>query len=293
MKILVLGGSGFIGSHVVEALEASGHQVTVYDLVEPPVACSRSLVGSTLDRELLEEVTRGHEAVYHFAGVAHVDVGRDDPVATVEQNVLATVFALEAARKAGAGRFIYASSVYVSSRSGYFYRCSKQAAEEYVEEYQRRYGLDYTILRYGTVYGPRSDQHNSVTRFLTQALRERRVEVAATGEEVREYIHVSDAARSSVRILAQEFANETVVLTGHHPMKFRDLLELIREIVGEDVTIELREPQEQDRLSGHYRLTPYHYRPRVAKKLVNNPYLDLGQGLLEVLHQLEETHVVG
>ena len=107
--------------------------VTVYDLVAPTVACTRSVVGSTLDRELLNQTTQGHEAVYHFVGVAHVDVGRDDPVATVEQNVLATVYAPEAAKNAGVTRFIYASSVYVSSRSGYFYRCSKQAAEEYVE----------------------------------------------------------------------------------------------------------------------------------------------------------------
>ena len=165
----------------------------------------------------MAQVTAGHEVVYHFAGIAHLDIGLKSALATVEQNILGTVTALEAARRTGVRRFVYASSVYVYSAGGSFYRCSKQAAELYVEEYQRLHGLDFTVLRYGTVYGPRADDHNSVRRYLVQALRDRRIAASGSGDEIREYVHVKDAARSSVQILELEFRNEHVVLTGHHP----------------------------------------------------------------------------
>jgi UDP-glucose 4-epimerase len=290
MRAVVIGGSGFIGSHVADALLAAGHEVTVLDRRRSPYLADeqRFVQADTLDRLQIEAAIHGQDAVYHFAGIAHLDVGLSNPIGTVEQNVLGTVIALEAARLAEVKRFVYASSIYVYSAGGSFYRCSKQAAELYIEEYQRLYGLDFTILRFGTVYGTRADRYNSVRRYLQQALRTRKIVAAGTGEEIREYVHVKDAARSSVQILDPEFRNEHVVLTGHHPMRFGDLLAMIREIIG-DVEIELRPPEPDDARhgdSGHFSITPYSFRPRVARKLVANPYLDMGQGLLDCLEEI-------
>lgn len=296
MNVLVIGGSGFIGSHVADALSESGHEVTVFDL-KPSRHLGEGqqfMLGDVLNREQVAAAAKGRDAIYNFAGIPHLDVGLNHPIETVEQNILGTVITLEAARQAGVRRYVYASSIYVYSDGGSFYRCSKQAAELYVEEYLRLYGLDYTIIRYGTVYGSRADHHNSVRRYLAQALQERRIVVKATGDEVREYIHVVDASRLSVKILDREFRNEHVVLTGHHSMRFRELLETIREIVGRDVKIELL-PVEPDDVSngpsGHYSMTPYTFRPKIAMKLVANPYLDLGQGLLDCLHDIYGNHV--
>lgn len=293
MNIVVFGGSGFIGSHVAEALAEAGHRVTLFDRKEPPPELRGFpfLQGSSLDRELVARAVAGQDAVYNFAGIAHLDIGLSHPIETVEQNILATVIGLEAARLAGVQRYVFASSIYVYSQSGSFYRCSKQAAELYIEEYQRLHGLAYTILRYGTVYGPRADDHNSLKRVLSQALFQRRIEVTGTGEEMREYVHVKDAARSSVRILEDEFKNEMVALTGHHPMRYRDMLQMVQEIVGSDVEIRMTPPDPEDvrhGRSGHYKITPYHFAPKLGKKLVNNPYLDLGQGMLECLRELHE-----
>jgi UDP-glucose 4-epimerase len=295
VKVLVVGGSGFIGSHVADALSDAGHDVTVLDRRRSPYLRDdqRFVDGDILEREYMQHALEGYDAVYHLAGIAHLDIGLTAPIETVEQNVLGTVIALEAARLATVKRFVYASSVYVYSEGGSFYRCSKQAAELYVEEYQRRYGLDFTILRFGTIYGPRADRHNSVRRYLEQALRDHRIEATGTGDDIREYVHVRDAARSSVHVLEDEFRNEHVVITGHHPMRFADLLAMIREIVG-DVDIELTPPDPEDTRhgsSGHFSITPYNFRPKVAKKLVANPYLDMGQGLLECLEEIyvEET----
>ena len=153
MKIVVAGGSGFIGSHVADALADAGHEVTIYDLRESPYlrADQRFVQGSTLDRECVNEVVAGQDVFYNFAGIPHLDIGLNHPIETVEQNILAPVIALEACRLASVRRYVYASSIYVYSEQGSFYRCSKQATELYVEEYRRLHGLDYTILRYGTV----------------------------------------------------------------------------------------------------------------------------------------------
>ena len=288
MKATVFGGSGFLGSHVADALSEAGYEVTVADLVaaEHLRGDQRFAECDVTDAEAVAQVIQGSDVVYHFAGLADIDECRRRPRDTVAVNILGTVNILEAARAEAVRRFVFASSIYVAGDAGSFYRASKQACELYVEEYQRESGLDYTILRFGTLYGRRADDTNSVHRYLRQALEERRIVAYGTGDELREYIHVGDAARLSVDILADEFANESVVLTGHHPLRYGELLTLIAEIVGEDVEIELHPPDEDKSAGGHYAVTPYAFRPRVARKLVTTSYVDLGQGLVDVLHEL-------
>jgi len=291
MKALVCGGSGFVGSHVADALSAAGYEVTVFDRRPSPYLRSgqQMVVGDILDRQAVIAAAAGQQVVFNFAGLADIDEALSKPIETAQQNILGCVHALEAARLGGATRFVQASTIYVSSEAGGFYRASKQASELWVEEYRRQYALDFTILRYGTLYGERSDARNSVYRYLRDALLTRRINVQATGDELREYIHVRDAAQSSVTILADEFRNTSVLLTGHHPMRFRDLLHMIKEIVGPDVVIDLEPPPSDSEASqGHYSFTPYTFRPRLGRKLVARSYIDLGQGLLECLEQIHE-----
>jgi UDP-glucose 4-epimerase len=293
VRALVLGGSGFVGSHMADALADAGHGVTVFDATESRwLRDDQAFVrGDITDLRSVEEAVEGHDVVYNFAGLADIDDSRGRPLDTVRINVAGNANVLEAARRVGIRRYVFASSIYVASEAGSFYRVSKQACELYIEEYRREYGTPpYTILRYGTLYGRRAGETNSVHRYLRQALRDRRITAHGTGGELREYIHVEDAARLSVEILTDEFVDEQVVLTGHHPMRFHDLLDLIREIVGPDVEVELRAPEPADQLpfSAHYSITPYTFRPRVARKLVSNYYTDMGQGLVDCLHEIDD-----
>lgn len=296
MKAIVFGGSGFVGSHVADALSTAGHQVTVADIRESPYLRPEQQFSRVdlLDFDAVAEVVADADAVYNFAGIADISEARQRPVETVRVNVLGNVHLLEASRLAHVRRYVLASTIYVYSESGSFYRTGKQACELYVEEYQREYGLDYTIVRYGTLYGPRATETNSVHRYLSEALRDHRIVAHGTGDEIREYIHVEDAARLSVEILSDDFRNEQVILTGHQRMRFRDLLALIREIVGGDVEVVLEPPAPTDAEAaeaGHYAITPYVFRPRVGRKLVNHYYMDMGQGLLECLREIyDATH---
>lgn len=291
MRAIVFGGSGFLGSHVADALAEAGHAVTLYDLRDSAhlLPDQRFIRGDILDAETVGKALRGQEVCYNFAGLADLEEAIAQPVETARTNVLGNTILLEESRKAGIRRFVYASSIYVAGHSGGFYRASKQACELYVEEFQRWHGLDYTILRYGSIYGRRADSNNGVLKYLVQAVRDRRIVVSGTGEELREYVHAIDVARASVEILDPEFRNQHVVLTGHQAMKVKDLVAMIREIVGKDVQVEFRpvDPQlEGEGRSPHYTITPYSFKPRIAKKLVGHHYVDMGQGIIDLLEEI-------
>lgn len=286
-RAVVIGGAGFLGSHLADALSAAGHSVAIFDVSPSRYARpeQQMIVGDVLDAPAVRRAVAGAHVVYNLAGIADLDDASTRPIDTIRLNIEGNCNVLEACRVEGVGRFVYASTIYVFSPKGGFYRCSKQAAESYVEEFQRRHGLDFTILRYGTLYGPRADRRNSIYRYLRAALTERRIAFAGTGEEMREYVHVRDAARLSVEILADAYRNQHVILTGHHPTKFKHLLEMMCEILGGTVEVvrtgDVASPD-------HYALTPYSFVPRIGQKLTTNLYTDLGQGLLECLSEINE-----
>ena len=287
MKILVLGGSGFLGSHVCDQLSIAGHRVKVFDQIESPWLRpdQEMIVGDLLDERTLAKAVSGYDVVYNFAAIADMEEALEKPIETAKVNVLGNVMLLEACRKAKVERYIYASTLYVFSRNGGFYRCSKQSAEHYVEEYQSAYGLDFTILRYGSLYGPRSDDRNGLWRIVKNALDTGTVSYEGSSESMREYIHVEDAARASITALGDEFLNEHVVLTGQEPMRVLDLLKMLAEMLGL--------PQDAPQFvktehSGHYIRTPYAYQPKLGRKYVPPIHVDLGQGLLQLIDEVQK-----
>ncbi|MBB5022836.1 NAD-dependent epimerase/dehydratase family protein [Desulfurispira natronophila] len=286
MNILVTGGSGFLGSHVADALTDAGHNVTIFDTIPSPyIRPGQTMVqGDLMDQEQVAQCLQGVDIVYHLAGIADIDECKLRPVDTARINVLGTVQLLEACREVQIKRFVFASSAYVYSDSGFFYRSSKQACESFIENYAALYNLKYTCLRYGSLYGPRADKRNGVYRLLKQAMNEGRITYHGTGDELREFIHVQDAAESSVKVLDPSYENTHISLTGKEKLRYADLLEMIREIMGNNIELEIV----QSTRKAHYRITPYNFSPRLGKKLVNNPSIDMGQGILQCLSELYE-----
>lgn len=289
-KITVIGGSGFLGSHVADQLSESGYHVCIYDCV--PSQWLRPdqemIVGDLLEVDKLNSAIAGAEAVYNFAALADLNEALDKPVKTVEINILGNVHILEACRKNKVKRFVYASTVYVQSRDGGFYRCSKQAAENYVEEYNRSFGLDYTILRYGSLYGPRATLSNGLLRIVKSALETGVVRYQGSPDTLREYIHVEDAARASVVALGEDFRNQSIVLTGQEPMRVYDLLKMLAEILGIPDNVEFK----TNEYAGHYIRTPYAYQPKPGRKYIPPMHVDLGQGLLQVIGEVTVSEAV-
>ena len=184
---------------------------------------------------------------------------------------------MDACKEEAVKRIVFASSVYVYSQSGAFYRASKQACENYIEMYHEVYGLEYTILRYGTLYGPRSDSRNAINNYVREALEKGIIHYDGNSEAKREYIHVGDAARASVEILKKEYSNQNIVLTGTQIFSVRDLLGMIQEIVPNEVEIEYAGEVKK---TAHYVLTPYKYIPKLGKKLIPPLQVDWVRGYL-------------
>lgn len=286
MKILVTGGAGFLGSHVADALSNTGHEVTVFDIQDSQYLRNdqKMIKGDIMDQELVNSVVSEHHIVYHFAGIADIDECSYQPVETVKYNILGTTHILDACRKSNIKRFIFASSAYVYSNAGYFYRVSKQACESLIENYSTLFSLKYTCLRYGSLYGNRADEKNSIYRMIRQAIKEGKITYAGTGDEIREFVHVQDAAQSSVSILAPEFENQHIIISGTQTMRYIDILQMISEILGNKINIEIVPSMRK----AHYKITPYNFSPKLGKKLITNPHIDLGQGLLLCMSDIYE-----
>lgn len=284
MRVIVFGGSGFVGSHVADVLTDAGHNVCIYDLKSSPyLKPSQTMItGDILDAREVNEAVQGCDIVYNFAGIADIDEASKRPLDSVRTNILGNSVILEAARQAGVKRFVFASTLYVYSKAGSFYRSTKQSCELLIENYKEIFGLDYTILRYGSLYGPRADEGNFIYRTIKQALGEGKIIREGDGEEIREYIHVYDAAQNSVDVLDPEFANQYVIISGSQQMKVKDLLLMIKEMLDNKVDIEYVPPA----FNYHYEITPYIFAPKLAKRITGRTHLDLGQGILKSIQHI-------
>ena len=287
-NVLVIGGSGFMGSHTADILSENGNKVSILDKSPSPwLRCDQNMiVGDAMDSDILESSMQDVDCVYYFAGIADISEAKSNPYNTIEINIMGLTKALEAAVKNNVKQFIYASTMYVYSSHGSFYRASKQAAEIIIEAYQENYGIDFVFLRYGSLYGPRSQDWNGIKGFAQQVIKTGVLEYSGNGSEVREYIHVLDAAKLSVKALQEEYKNRAVTITGQQSMKVSDMFSMIFEIEGKEVDINYLDKHKG---SSHYGNTPYRYTPKTSMKIIPTEFVDLGQGLLDIVEEIHNS----
>ncbi|MDA9929558.1 SDR family NAD(P)-dependent oxidoreductase [Flavobacteriaceae bacterium] len=286
VKVLVIGGGGFIGSHVADRLTEEGYEVTIFDIVHSKYLANnqKMIVGNITDREALDEAISGVEIVYHFAAIADISESKKDPVQCVNYNVLGTINILEACRKFKIKRFVFSSSIYVYSQHGSFYRSTKQACELLIQNYSDEFNLDFTILRYGSLYGSRANNFNFIHKSIEQALLEGKIERKGDGSEVRDYINVIDASKASVKALDKKYKNSFLMVSGHQSIKINDLLFMIKEIMDGSIEIIYKKGS----LEAHYQITPYNFKPNIAKKISIEDSYELGQGILETIYSIHQ-----
>jgi UDP-glucose 4-epimerase len=287
-KALVIGGSGFLGSHLADELTLKGLDVVIYDQSPSPyVRPDQTFIsGSVLDFDQLLLASQGVNYIYNLAAIADIDEAKHRPVASAETNIIGNINALEVAKQQCVDRFILASSVYVNSNSGSFYRITKRSAEEYVKEYSTQNGMPYTILRYGSLYGPRSDDRNTIYRFVRDALEKQSVTYVGQLDSVRQYIHILDAVKMSYDILAEDYINQTLTLTGPETFTIKDVVLLLSEQLGEKITID--NPFEKNDGS-HYVLSPYRYQREISKKLTLNNQVAFQEGMLQLIKEIDNS----
>ena len=283
-KIVVVGGSGFLGSHVSDILTENNFQVHIFD-ISPSKWINKKqhfIKGDILNYNDLLKAFKNTHAVFHFAGIADIGKSNIDYIKSVEQNILGTTQILEACVKCKVKRFVFASTIYVYSDYGGIYKTTKQSGELLTETFNKEKKLNFTILRFGSLYGPRANKFNFVYQVINQAITKGKIQRKGSGNEIREYIHVNDAANACLTALSQQYQNKYLMITGSQRVKIKDLLDMINEIMNNKIKIEYL----KERNEGHYESSPYNFKPRIAKKLIGKNEIELGQGLLDLIYEV-------
>lgn len=288
-RVLVFGGFGFLGFYLVEELLRKGYDVIVADIIEDKIK-SKYVKFIQCDIASQEQVSKVFQSVefdivYNLAGFSNLDRAVKNPLETIQLNIVGNLYILEECVKHKIDKFIYASSAYAMSNKGSFYGISKLSSEKIIEEYHDKYGLDFIILRYGSVYSEREYDNNYIYNLVKKAVLNKKIEHHGDGEEIREYIHAADAAKLSVDVIeTTDYDNIHVILTGTERMQRKELFAMINEILNNEITIKCNSTN----YNNHYKFTPYSFQPSVSKKLVANPHIDMGQGLLECVRTVYE-----
>ena len=229
MKIVVLGGGGFIGSHLCDLLSSKGHKVNIFDIKKSKYKKKnqKMYIGSILDKKKLSLAIKGCDFVYHFAALSNMDVARTNPFMSAEINILGTINALLVSKLHMVKRFIHASSIYANTEEGGFYGSSKKAAESYVERFHETFGLKYTILRFGSLYGSRSDASNGLNIIINSGLKKQKLIYRGSINAARKYIHVEDAVNICAKVVNKKYKNKYLTITGKRLVKIKNLMKML------------------------------------------------------------------
>jgi|TARA_Y100000310_G_scaffold115359_1_gene113903 UDP-glucose 4-epimerase len=261
MKILVVGGSGFVGSHVADALSNSGYSVTIFDNKKSKwlKKNQKMFVGNINNKSQVFRALRQKDYVFNFAAISDIDYAAKNPLQTIQVNIAGTVNILEGCKKYKIKRFVQASSIYVNSVEGGYYKCSKKAAEDYIEEFEKRNHINYTILRFGSLYGPRADKNNGIYKIISSAVSKKKITYYGSNRATRNYIHVEDAAYVCARILKKNFINKHIILMGPKKIQLKEFLKQLSKKLRIKKVLFLNKKQ-----TGHYINAPDTFKPRVG-----------------------------
>lgn len=250
MRVLVTGGAGFIGSHVLDRAAAAGHAPRCFDRRPSPFHRPGEIdtvIGDLLAADELRAAMAGCDAVVHLAAAADVAEVVRDPAGAEQLNARGTLTVLEAARAAGVGHVVYASTIWVYSDGAashvdeteqlalpsHLYTATKLAGEAYCHSYAALYGLRTTILRFGIPYGPRARPAAVVPAFVERALAGEPLTIAGDGAQSRRFVYVEDLAEGVVRALERPGDGCRVYnLVNDRDITIREIAEVVQDLVG-------------------------------------------------------------
>src|SRR5262245_45751118 len=259
---LVLGGAGFIGSHLTDALARAGHRVRVFDRIRPR-GDGESVTGDFLNPDELAKALHGSDVVFHLISTTLPQASNDNPLHDAETNLLGTLRMLEACRRERVRKIVFVSSggtVYGIPRAvpvaeshptqpTCAYGVHKLAIEKYLQLEHHLHGLDYCVLRPANLYGERQRPDvalGAVTVFLDRALRGEPIRIWGDGSIVRDYVYVGDAVEALVAAIAYSGQEKVFNIGSGAGTSLNELVKLIEGEIGRRVAVEYTAPRTFD-----------------------------------------------
>jgi UDP-glucose 4-epimerase len=257
MKILVAGGSGFIGSHVVDALLEQGHEVIIYDLDAPRYNQRCAFVrGDIRDIERMTQTLKGADIVYLLAAEANVNRFFESPVFSNDITAGGALSALEAVRRTGGEtRVVLASTEWIygslpeagdefiteetpyAQNPDHIYTSSKIASELFCKNYYSLYGIRYTIMRFGIPFGDRARPETVTPIFLRRILSGEPITIHGDGSQTRQFVYVRDLARGNAACAASAAENQVFNLNGGKKISVIEIVRTLEEILGKKAAL--------------------------------------------------------
>ena len=260
MKILVTGGAGFIGSHLVKALIEAGHQVVVADILLRGNKIEKSVFEKiefhnvdVRNAEKMIELSKGCSLIIHFAAVLGVDVVADNPVETMDTEIIGTRNICNAAILNGIDQIMYASTSGVYGHSAIdqtvtetinvdprtSYAIAKRYNEIYLAALNQEKGLNSISIRFFNIYGPRQDNRMVIPRFVEQAEKNEPITVYGSGNQTRDFTYVADAVKACLLLMENIKGSEIYNIANENEMSILELAETIKKIYNSKSVVEL------------------------------------------------------
>ena len=286
-KILIFGGAGFLGKSLINHIDFKKYDVTVADSKNREIENNNANyveLDITKYEEFTSKLKENYDFIFNLASIS--DIGEADAnfEKAVDVNISGCLNTLKFCSLNKPKNYIYASSMYVFGEKGGIYGTTKKISEMLVEKYAQEYSFNYSLLRYGSLYGPGAHEWNSIIKYVKQIKKDKSLTHWGNGSEVREYIHINDAAKLTIRCLEGEYINKAITITGNQKHTSKEVLEMIFEMLNMPSNINFMDSYD----GPHYTYTPYSHVPKSSLKVVPTEYIDFSQGLYDVCAKLED-----
>tara|TARA_B110000027_G_C16068425_1_gene277849 strand:- start:54 stop:941 length:888 start_codon:yes stop_codon:yes gene_type:complete len=282
-KMIILGGSGFLATHLVDLFEKNKIKSLILDKIKKKKFSKRVkfVYGDILDKKKLLNIINPGDVVYHFAAISDLDEANAHHLKAIEVNILGTVNVLEACVQKKAKKLIFSSSIYARSEQGGFYSTTKLASEMLIERYANKFNLKYTIIRFGSLYGEKSNHFNTIKNLITQGLKNKEIIRNTAGNEIRNYIHVKDAVEICSKLENKKYNNKYFNLVG----KEKKTMKQVVLIIAKQLKIKKITFRKNSNDHDHYVVSPYTYKTRIGKLIKPLKPIKFIEGVKKIINE--------